>query len=194
MADLLSLLNENQTTPVQEHSYMVLDVETRRSAKDVGGWHKAAQMGVSVAVLYDSADDSFTPYRQEELDLLFKRLHDAKRVVGFNISGFDYTVLQPFAPYDLKKLPTLDMLVHVKNSLSYRVSLDNIAMASLGVGKNADGMQALTWWREGRMDDIIKYCQQDVDITKQIYLYGRKHGYVLATNKGKKVMRVKVNF
>ena len=52
---------------------------------------------------------------------MFERLREAGLVIGFNSSRFDYAVLQPFAGYDLRSLPTLDMLVEVKKRLSYRV-------------------------------------------------------------------------
>ncbi len=191
MGDLLSLLNE----PQKPHTdFMVLDVETRRSAHEVGGWHNANQMGVSVAVLYDSVDQSFNAYTQDELATMFSRMREAKRIVGYNIIGFDYKVLQPFASYDLKNLPTLDLLINIKSQLSYRISLDNVAKASLGIGKNADGMQALTWWKQGRLDNITTYCKQDVDVTRKIYLYGLDNGHVLYTSKGGKKNRLSVNF
>ncbi len=187
-----------KTVPTQqaEHPsrYMVLDVETRRSAKEVGGWHKAAHMGVSIAVLYDSQDNAFIHYTQENLSALFSLLQKADCVIGFNSARFDYTVLQPFCPYDLKSLPTLDLLERVKERLNYRISLDNIATATLNAAKSADGLQALQWWKEGKIDEIAKYCQQDVDITKQVYEFGRDNEYVLFTNKAKQKVRCPVNF
>ncbi|MFI3272614.1 MAG: DEAD/DEAH box helicase [Pseudomonadota bacterium] len=175
-------------------SYMVLDVETRRSAADVGGWNKADKMGVSIAVLYDSASDTFTPYEQDELPALFARLRTASLVIGFNISRFDYAVLQPFAAYDLHTLPTLDLLLKIKDRLSYRVSLDNLGKATFDKPKSADGLQALQWWKEGRLDLITSYCQDDVALTRDVYLHGREHGYLLFTNKAGNKVRVPVDW
>ena len=92
---------------------MVLDVETRRSALEVGGWHRAGDMGVSVTVLYDAGPDAFLSFEQDALPELFYLLAQADLVVGFNILGFNYAVLQPFADIRLHALPTLDMLTHV---------------------------------------------------------------------------------
>lgn len=174
--------------------FMVLDVETRRSAAEVGGWRHTEGMGVSVAVLYDDADTSFTPYAQEELETMFTRLRQADLVVGFNILRFDYSVLQPFALYRLTGLPTLDILVKIQEKLSHRVSLDNLAQATLGETKSADGMQALRWWREGNMRAIAEYCRKDVDITRRLYLHGREHDFLLFTNKNGQVVRTPVDF
>ncbi len=174
--------------------YMVLDVETRRAAAEVGGWHRADRMGVSVAVLYDAADDSYTPYEQDRVPEMLDRLRAADLVVGFNISRFDYAVLSPFAPYDLHTLPTLDMLAKVKARLSYRISLDNLAQATFGTPKSADGLQALQWWKEQRLDLIAAYCRKDVEITRALFLHGREKGYLLFTNKDGKAVRVPVEW
>ena len=174
--------------------YMVLDVETRRSAAEVGGWNRADRMGVSVAVLYDSQGDVFIEYEQDALPALFARLRDADLVIGFNSSRFDYAVLQPFAGYDLRSLPTLDMLVEVKKRLSYRVSLDNLARATLNAPKSADGLQALQWGKEGNLSAIAEYCRKDVEITRDVYLFGHREGYLLFTNKAGQAVRIAVEW
>lgn len=184
---------ERAPSPLPER-FMVLDVETRRSAAEVGGWNRADRMGVSVAVLYDSKGDSFTEYEQDALPDLFERLREADLVIGFNSWRFDYAVLQPFAPYDLRSLPTLDMLAEVKKRLSYRVSLDNLARATLNAPKSADGLQALQWWKEGKLAAIAEYCRKDVQITRDVYLFGHSEGYLLFTNKAGQAVRVAVEW
>lgn len=171
--------------------YMVLDVETRRSAAEVGGWNRCDRMGVSVTVLYDSKT-GFSAYEQDALPELFSRLKEADLVIGFNILRFDYAVLQPFADYDLRTLPTLDMLMEVKKRLSYRVSLDNLARATLDAPKSADGLQALKWWKEGNLTAITEYCRKDVELTRDIYLHGHKESCLLFTNKAGQKVRVPV--
>ncbi len=174
--------------------YVVFDVETRRSAAEVGGWNRADRMGVSVAVAYDSAADDFFTYRQEELPDLFARLRAAHLVIGFNSLRFDYAVLRPFAPFELRGLPSLDLLQRVNQSLNYRVSLDNLGQATLGEPKSANGLLALQWWKEGRLEDIARYCRKDVDITHRLYRYGLEQGYLLFRNKAGAAVRVPVDF
>lgn len=176
-----------------EH-YLVFDVETRRSAAEVGGWNRADRMGVSIAVAYDSRADDFFSYTQEALPELFARMRAARLVVGFNSFRFDYAVLSAFAPFDLRALPGLDLLRRVQDSLKYRVSLDNLGQATLDESKSADGLQALRWWQEGRLDDIAAYCRKDVDLTRRLYLFGLEHGWLLFTNKAGQRVRVPVDF
>ena len=181
-------------------AYVVFDVETRRSAAEVGGWGLARKMGVSVAVLYDSRDDAYHAFRQEELAGLFARLEGADLVVGFNSVRFDYAVLAPFAPpsfphgADLRGLPSLDLLQRIHERLGYRVSLGNLGEATLGEPKSADGLQALRWWKEGRLEDIAAYCRKDVELTRRLYLFGLENGYVLFSNKAGQRARVPVDF
>ncbi|WP_165177192.1 DEAD/DEAH box helicase [Desulfovibrio sp. ZJ369] len=174
--------------------FVVFDVETRRSAAEVGGWNRAGQMGVSVAVLYDSTADDYFSYRQEELPALFERLRAADLVVGFNSLRFDYAVLAPFAPFELRSLPSLDLLQRVHERLNYRVSLNNIGQATLGEPKSADGLQALQWWKQGRCEEIAAYCRKDVDLTRRLYLFGLAEGYVLFSNKAGQRVRLPVDF
>ena len=172
--------------------FVVLDVETRYSDAEVGGWHRAARMGVSVAVLYDSRGNSFTGYAQDEIPELAEALKQAPLVVGFNLLRFDYTVLEPHAPgFNFRALPTLDMLAKVHEQLSYRISLDNLASATLGTPKSADGLQALQWWKEQRLDKIYEYCRKDVEITRELFLHGKEHGYLLFGNKAGQRVRVR---
>ena len=94
--------------------YAVLDVETQLSAEEVGGWHKADKMRVSVAVLYDASRDEFLTFQEDEVPAMLKRLEEFDVVVGFNILRFDYSVLSMYADRDLLELPTLDMLTEIK--------------------------------------------------------------------------------
>lgn len=174
--------------------YAVLDVETRLSAAEVGGWNNAGKMGVSCAVLYTSRDDAFTTYLQDDIPALYERLHDIPLIVGFNIKRFDYEVLSGVAGDDFHSLPTLDMLEVVHGRLGYRLSLDGLASATLGTSKSADGLQALAWWKEGKLDQIIEYCTRDVAVTRDLYIFGKEHGYLLFTNKAKSVVRLPVEW
>ncbi len=174
--------------------YGVFDVETRRSAAEVGGWHRAEKMGVSIVVLYDSGPDEFFVYRDDEIDDLVERFRELDLVVGFNNKRFDNRVLSAYTSFELGNLPTLDMLEEVKNRLGYRLSLDGLAENTLGVGKSADGLMALQWYKEGRIDKIIEYCRKDVGITRDLFVFGVENGYLLFKNKAGSVVRCPVSF
>jgi DEAD/DEAH box helicase domain-containing protein len=148
------------------------DLETQRSAEEVGGWDKIAQMGMSVAVTYSTARGGYLVYGEKEVHGLIRELQRADLVVGFNNLRFDYEVLHGYTPLDLRQLPTLDMLVVLQNQLQHRLSLDAIATATFGVEKTAEGMQAIQWFKEGRLLEIAEYCCYDVKITRLVHEYG----------------------
>ena len=182
-------------TTMNIHNYqkiMVLDVETRYSADEVGGWNNADKMGVSIAVLFDS--ENYQSFTQDELPTMFELMKQADIIIGFNTLNFDYKVLQPFCSYDLWSLPSLDLLYEIKKRLNYRVSLDNLASSTFNTNKSANGLLALKWWKEGNINDIIKYCQKDVEITKQLFEFGKENNYVLFTNKAGQKVRIPVTW
>ncbi len=174
--------------------FAVLDVETRYGADEVGGWNRADRMGVSIAVVWDSAREEFRDFPQEEVPAMAEFLRGFDLVVGFNVRRFDYSVLQGVTPFPFHSLPTLDMLEKVHQRLGYRLKLDNLAQATLGAGKSADGLMALKWWKEGRLDLITEYCRQDVAVTRDLYVHGRDNGFVLFQNKAKQKVRLPVEW
>lgn len=174
--------------------YGVFDVETQRSAADVGGWHRADRMGVSVAILYDSMSDSFKTYLENDIPELIRDLQTFELVVGFNNKRFDNRVLSAYSVFNLTSLPTLDIMEVITNRLGYRLSLENLAEYTLGVKKSANGLMALQWYKEGRFEEIINYCRQDVKITRDLFLFGLKNRYLLFQNKAGSIVRLPVDF
>ena len=80
---------------------------------------------------------------------------------------------------ELRSLNHFDILTELKKLLGHRLRLDSIARPTLQTGKSADGLQALQWYREGRLDLVIDYCKQDVEVTRRIYEYALEHGQLL---------------
>jgi DEAD/DEAH box helicase domain-containing protein len=154
------------------------DLETQKSADDVGGWDNIHKMGLAVGVIWDSLDQEFFTYEEKDASQLVEKLRTADLAVGFNIIGFDYTVLQPYSDFDLYEINTFDMLVDVKKNLGFRLSLNHLAQHTLNAKKSADGLVSLKWYKEGKINKIIQYCRQDVEITRDLYLFGEKYGFV----------------
>lgn len=185
-------------TPVvpedDEQHVVVFDLETQLSAADVGGWGKTYLMRVSCGIVWDSRTDEFTTYFEDRVQELIEHLKSADLVVGFNCIGFDYSVLRGYTRYDFRNLETLDMLREIKEQLNFRVSLNSLAQSTLEKEKSADGLQALRWWKQGRLDLIEQYCRDDVAITRDIWRFGRDRGYLLFDRKNEGRMRIPVDF
>jgi DEAD/DEAH box helicase domain-containing protein len=172
----------------------VLDLETQRSAAEVGGWHRAHRMGISCAVLFDSRTGQFLTFTEKKVSQLIEDLKNFELIVGFNIKRFDYRVLGGYADFDFNCLPTLDLLAAIHTHLGYRLSLDHLATVTLGVSKSANGLQALRWWKQGRMDKIVAYCRDDVALTRDLYLFGRKNGCVLFEDRTGRRLRIPLDW
>jgi len=151
------------------------DLETQKSAEEVGGWDRIRDMRMSVGVTYASGRDEYRIYSEKQVDDLVKELARADLIVGFNNLRFDYEVLHSYTILDLTQIPTLDVLVELQKKLDHRLSLDAVANATLGVEKTSEGMQAIQWYREGRIMDIAEYCCYDVKITRLLHEYGSRY-------------------
>jgi DEAD/DEAH box helicase domain-containing protein len=170
---------------------LFFDLETQHSFQEVGGRNHLEKLLVSVAVTYSTLSGEFKSYTESQVLTLIEDLLSADTVVGFNLIHFDYRVLTPYTHRDLSLIKTIDMLLHLRERLGFRVSLDSLAHATLGTGKSADGLQAIRWFREGNMESLIAYCKNDVTVTRNLYEYGNRNGYVYYwdryTGKRKKV-------
>ena len=189
---------DSEIVPKGSNEYRILyfDLETQKSADDVGGWDKVHKMKLAVGVVWDSLEQKFFSYIDSEASQLVEKLKTADLVVGFNVAKFDYGVLQPYATkidFDLEEITTFDMLIDINKKLGHRLSLNHLAENTLNAKKSADGLVSLQWYKEGKIDKIIEYCKQDVEITRDLFLYGVSHGYVkYSTRKG--VAKLPVNW
>ncbi len=160
-------------------NFLYFDLETQRSANDVGGWEHKDKMGMSVGVTYSSLTGKYTIYTEEEAGNLIKELAKADLVIGFNHVGFDYGVLQGYSTWDVdSQMRSLDIMLDLESKLGHKPKLEDVAMASIGTGKTAHGVEAIRWWREGRYRDVAEYCCFDVKVTRLVYEYGVRHGFV----------------
>ena len=170
------------------------DLETQKSAEEVGGWHRAERMLMSVGITYSTTEGRFRVHREENAAELAERLAQADLVVGFNVVGFDYKVLQPYTQIKLGSLPTFDILADLHQRLGHRVSLDSCVEATLGERKSADGLTALKWWKDARVDEIIEYCKKDVEVTRRLHEHGCQHGHVFFMSRDKGRTRAAVSW
>ena len=173
---------------------LVFDVETRRLADEVGGWGHIRELGLSVAVTYDPEREEYQTYLEEQACELVAALRGATLVVGFNVLRFDYEVLRAYTDDPLLDLPTVDILQDLYRSLGWRPRLDDVARATLGTAKGADGFQAVQWFRSGQLGKLIDYCRRDVEVTWRIYDFGRHNRFVRVLQRGYQTRPVAVTW
>jgi len=154
---------------------IVLDIETQNTFADIGSNDPSA-LSLSLLVIYDYTDDTYRWYTEKNLGELWHTLEHTDLIIGYNSDHFDIPLLNKYYPGDLTAIPSLDLLVHVRNALGRRIRLDAVAEGTLGKNKIGHGLEAIKWWKEGRIDDIRTYCEEDVRITKEVYEYALAHG------------------
>ena len=185
------MMNTNGQYAVDSGANIIyFDLETQKTAQEVGGWSNVDRLRLAVAVTYCTRDQQYTTFLESDVNALIGQLTNADLIVGFNLKTFDYAVLAPYTSVPLSKLPTFDMLEHIRRTLGFRVSLDALAKATLSESKSADGLQSVRWWKAGKVDLVAGYCRKDIEVTKQLYEYACRNGYLLFTDRQGSLRRI----
>jgi DEAD/DEAH box helicase domain-containing protein len=177
-----------------EPNVAFFDLETQRLAEEVGGWGNVHLMRLAVGVLYDKGANGFEVFTEEQVENMIERLRGFDLVVGFNVKRFDYRVLGAYTGFDFRQLPTFDILEDIYQRLGFRLSLGHLAEQTLGKTKIADGIQAVRWLREGKLDAVVEYCKDDVSITRDLFDFGLSQGYLVYQTKNGQPVRLPVNW
>jgi len=161
---------------------IVLDIETRNTFQDVGAYNPSL-LQISLVGVYFYETDTYEAFLEEDLPKLWPRLERSSRVIGYNLIGFDYPCLQTYYAGDIMKLPTVDVMKEIEKRLGHRVKLDDVAQATLGIGKSGHGLLAVEYWKNGEIEKLKDYCLQDVKVTKDVYDHAIEKGFVRYNDK-----------
>ena len=154
---------------------ITLDLETQNFFEDVGS-NDPADLDISVVCIHDTFDDQYKSFTVNDLRGLWPILEQADILVTWNGDHFDIPLLNKYYPGDLAKVKSIDLMKEAQAVLGRRLKLDTVAGATLGVNKSGHGAEAVEWWKKGEVDKIIKYCIDDVRLTKELYEYALDKG------------------
>ena len=162
-----------------------LDLETKKWFDEIGK-RDPAKLGVSFVGIYvrrgksgeGMAEGEFLGFFEKDLAKLWPIVEEADLVVGYNIKKFDYPVLAPYYPGNLSRFPTLDLFEVVKEETGVRLKLDGLAQATLGMEKNGRGEEAVWFYKEGKLEQLAKYCLWDVRLTRDLFDYLKEFGKI----------------
>lgn len=152
---------------------ITLDIETEGEFRGNGDF---ANLELTICCIHDSADNEYKSFLKDELPQLWPILERADLIVGYNSDHFDLPILSKYYAGNLSAIKSVDLLKEVKQALGRRLRLDSIAEATLGKKKSGHGLDAVKWWKEGKVDKVRQYCIDDVKITVEVYEYAKKHG------------------
>ncbi len=171
---------------------MVLDVETQFLSDEVpGGWNAVDKFKVALVVTWDDWC-GVRVWFEEDAPRLLAETEKYNPIVTFNGENFDFKVLSAYGPVDKLYSKSTDMLVKLSRKLGFRVKLDSVAQATLGKGKTGSGTECVAWWRSGdpaQRQRAVEYCRMDVELTRDVYLFAKEHGYLLIDDMKQKTRR-----
>src|SRR5438045_1912678 len=154
------------------------DLETQRTANDAGGWARKGDMRMSVGVICSPATGRYEVFGEAQVHQLIERLRRANLVIGFNVLNFDYQVLMGYTILDLvAEFPTADLMVDMEKRLGHRLGLD-----------------AIRWWREGRVLEIAEYCCFDLKVTRLVHEHGCRHKELFFHDRFAQKQRVEIDW
>ncbi|RJQ28912.1 hypothetical protein C4571_02635 [Candidatus Parcubacteria bacterium] len=180
---------------------LVFDIETQNFFTDPGvGWDNFEALKISVVGVYSYDQDKYFCFEEAELGKAAELFSTSNRLVGFSINRYDVPVLNiHFRRLPLEEKPNLwektrvDLLEELETVSGQRISLNKLAQANLGVGKDRHGSEATVLYREGKIKELKEYCLNDVKLTKDLYdLYRSKKYFLMPDRRTGEIL--KINF
>jgi len=167
---------------------VILDLETKNSFRE---FNDPKKLGISVAAIYDYKNGQGKVFAEKELNNIFPILEHASYIIGYNVNSFDIPVLQGYYPGKVEHFSTFDILDDIKEKIGHRMALNDIIFATLGKKKSGHGLMAIDFYKEGKWEELKKYCLNDVMLTKELFDFGIKYKEVMYLNeKGKVSIKV----
>jgi uncharacterized protein YprB with RNaseH-like and TPR domain len=183
---------------------IIFDTETKKFFDETTG-NDPSKLGVSITSVYSRTVDvdfneiegKMESFWEKDFPELFKLMEKADRIIGFNSINFDVPALSPYFPKHWLKLKHFDILEEIRKIEGKRMSLNSLAKATLSSAKNDSGENAIKYWNEGTdeaLSKLKKYCEMDVEITKNIYDHAFKNSYLKYIDFWNDIHEIKLDF
>lgn len=180
------------------------DIETKNLFDEIK-YRNPEDLGISIVSVYRREVDEegkellgeMKSFWEKDFPSMWNWFEEADRIVGYNSFGFDNPAMNGVYVGDFHKLKHFDIMDHIKNAFGHRVKLDSVAKECLGVGKMADGLDAVKWWKMGDPESLAnlqKYCEMDVEVTKGVYDYGVKNKKLKFKDRWNELREIDVDF
>ncbi len=170
---------------------IVFDIETKNFFTDPGvGWNNFEALQISVVGIYSYMQDKYFCFDENELAKMGEIFRNARRIVGFSSNRYDVPVLQNHflalaetRDIDLWQKDRVDLLDEIEMATGRRISLSRLAEANLGTAKTGTGAEAIELYKKGKIEELKKYCLEDVRLTKELYDLYLKDGAFLVPDR-----------
>ncbi len=180
------------------------DVETKKLFGDIKS-NNPKDLGISIVSVYTrEIDENFKEVKgflksfwEKEINKMWSLFQEADRIIGYNSIGFDVPALSSYANFSFEKLPHFDIMLKIKEVFGKRIPLDAVAKETLDREKKETGLDAVYLWQKGNkksLERLKAYCEDDVLITRDIYDFVLKNGYILFKDKWNTLRKVYLDF
>jgi uncharacterized protein YprB with RNaseH-like and TPR domain len=150
------------------------DVETQLLFRDIGNIRDPTKLKLALAGIAFN-DEPVQLFTEQNVLSLLDALQKSDYVIGHNILGFDYLVLQP---YDKKQLinqiikKSFDIMKEIRRKTGPEVSfvgLNDLAKLNLGMTKNEDTLKIPAMWKAGKIEEVEDYLRNDIEILRSLF-------------------------
>ena len=169
---------------------IILDIETKNSFADVGGKQNLHLLDISLIGVYSYRRDEYLAFEEKEFLLFQKFLKEVGVVVGFSIYNFDLPLIEKHFDYKFDNHIIFDILKEIEEKRGHKISLDELAFANIGKKKNGNGLKAIEFYKQGKIEALKKYCLNDVRLTKELYELILKQNHLIIPSKFHKSVKV----
>lgn len=163
---------------------VIFDLETKHTFRE---FSEPKKLGITVAALYDYKNQEAKVFTEKELNQLFPILENSSYIIGYNVNSFDIAVLQAYYPGKVEIFSTFDILEDIREKIGRRLALNDVIYATLGKKKSGHGLMAIDYYKEGKWDELKKYCMDDVLLTKELFDYGVQNKEIQYLNERGKI-------
>jgi uncharacterized protein YprB with RNaseH-like and TPR domain len=149
-------------------NYVTFDIETYSPGNLTR--IDTSEFRVSVIGAYFSWLDKYLVFLEKDVTAFLSIIKECDLIVGYNHVWFDIPVLQKYSSFDLKQLPTFDLMTEIESQIGYKLKLDDLCKANFDNDTKTDSYEKYSkYHKENKWLELVDYCMNDVRLTENLF-------------------------
>jgi len=148
---------------------VVFDIETKNTIAEVGGKENLHKLETSLACFYSYNKDAYFCFQDTQFSEMKAFLSQPRLLVGFSSNKFDIPILARELELPLFEYPRIDISDEIELRTGRLIGLSELGRVNFGLEKTGSGLEAPKLYREGKIQELAEYCQNDVELTKKLF-------------------------
>ena len=144
-------------------------------------WRRNKTEILSVCSIFNTETQDMTSYHEDDIQEAIDVLLAADRIIGHNIKGFDFHVLDNYRPGIVGKLSpkALDTMLYLFAKTGRFFKLDDLGQDNVGYGKLESAVSPSRMFRMGMFNLLDEYNRQDVRLNWDLFVAGNVNKYLV---------------